>query len=402
MPASPHGCWKLHVHEWIIVNLHQTLRKLTGTHSTHTLETWKLVAVKITWIIPKFLFFSPPLIWIIIYFTTLSHYTGNIYTVFGATGQLGRLLVNNLGKEGNQVVAPYRGTEDYKRHLKIMGDLGQIVQPRYDLRYDDQIYESVKYSDVVYNLIGRDYATKNFSLDQIFVDGPRKLARIAREAGVQKFIHVSALNASKSSDSEFLRLKAHGEDAVLSEFPTATIVRPAMTYGNCDRLLNMIYFYDSTYGYMPIPNTDAVFHPVYNGDVAKVLSSIPELGSTQSELYELYGPEGYTLEEFVQLYIATSGSSVKTIKLPESIGSLVTKAIELFYLHPLATRDDFKRFKNDDVFTKGAKTFASFNIKPFSPSHMVEHFNRAHRTLSYTPPALQKVPNLDLKFKTRV
>lgn len=310
-------------------------------------------------------------------------------------------MVNNLGKKGNQVVTPYRGSDDYKRHLKIMGDLGQISQIRFELPYDDQIYQNVKYSDVVYNLIGRDYATKNYSLESIFVDGPRKLARISREAGVQKFIHVSSLNADKNSDSDFLRLKAYGEEAVLEEFPTATIVRPSLVYGNGDRLLNKIYFYDSTFGYMPIPSTGAHFNPVFNGDVAQALSLIPEFGSTKSELYELYGPDSYTWEEFIKLYISTSGSNVKSIRIPEKLGVLFTKALENFYFAPYVTRDDFKRFKNDDVFTKGAKTFADFNIKPFTATEMVSHINRGHRTLSYTPLELQKTPNLEPKFKLR-
>ena len=32
-----------------------------------------------------------------------------------------------IGRRGTQVVVPYRGTDDDKRHLKLMGDLGQIV-----------------------------------------------------------------------------------------------------------------------------------------------------------------------------------------------------------------------------------------------------------------------------------
>jgi len=52
--------------------------------------------------------------------------SGSIATVFGATGFLGRYLVSKLAKVGTQVVVPYRD-EDEKRHLKLLGDLGQIV-----------------------------------------------------------------------------------------------------------------------------------------------------------------------------------------------------------------------------------------------------------------------------------
>jgi len=68
-----------------------------------------------------------------------SSVSGHTATVFGCTGFLGRYVVNNLGeslmiyliqaKGGHQVVAPTRSDLSASRHLKVMGDLGQITQP---------------------------------------------------------------------------------------------------------------------------------------------------------------------------------------------------------------------------------------------------------------------------------
>ncbi len=144
---------------------------------------------------------------------------------------LGRTLVNALGntkhpidspvgKKGTTIVAPHRGTDDDKRHLKVMADLGKLVQTvfilaysdynlvqRYDLRNDESVYESLNHSSVVYNCIGRSFSTKNFSYDSLHNQHARKLAKIAREAGVEKFIHVSALGADVDSKSQFLKSK---------------------------------------------------------------------------------------------------------------------------------------------------------------------------------------------------
>lgn len=70
---------------------------------------------------------------------------------------------------------PYRD-EDEKRHLRVMGDLGQIVPmvshsealqkegklmlKEWDARNPDQTYECLKHSDAVYNLTGRDWETR--------------------------------------------------------------------------------------------------------------------------------------------------------------------------------------------------------------------------------------------------
>lgn len=88
-----------------------------------------------------------------------SSVSGHVATVFGCTGFLGRYIVNRLAQKGTQVIVPYRDEEE-KRHLKLMGDLGQVVPMEWDLRRDDQIEECLCHSDTVYNLTGRHYETK--------------------------------------------------------------------------------------------------------------------------------------------------------------------------------------------------------------------------------------------------
>lgn len=94
--------------------------------------------------------------------------SGQVATVFGCTGFLGRYLVHKIAKQGTQVIVPYRD-EDEKRHLRVMGDLGQIIPMEWDARNPEQIKECLRHSDVVYNLAGRDWQTRNFSYDDINV-----------------------------------------------------------------------------------------------------------------------------------------------------------------------------------------------------------------------------------------
>lgn len=77
------------------------------------------------------------------------------------------------------------------------------------MRNREQIMECVRHSDIVYNLVGRDYETKNFTFEHVHVDGSRAIAEAAAEAGVARFVQVSALNASEDSTSKFLRSKVN-------------------------------------------------------------------------------------------------------------------------------------------------------------------------------------------------
>jgi len=81
---------------------------------------------------------------------------------------------------------------------------------------------------------------RNYTFDQVHVDGARAIAEACVENDVARFVHVSALNADENSTSGFLRSKALGEKAVREVIPETTIVRPGTMYGQEDRFLNRI------------------------------------------------------------------------------------------------------------------------------------------------------------------
>lgn len=106
-----------------------------------------------------------------------SSFNGVVATVFGCSGFLGRYLCNKLGKIGTQMILPYRGDHYDVLRLKVAGDLGQVLFHPYNLMDEKSIYEAMKYSNVVINLVGRDWETKNYKFNDVHVDGARRLAR---------------------------------------------------------------------------------------------------------------------------------------------------------------------------------------------------------------------------------
>lgn len=76
-----------------------------------------------------------------------------------------------------QMILPYRCDFYEAQRLKVAGDLGQVLFTPFDIRDEESIAKSVQYSNVVINLLGRDYETKNFKYKDIHVDGPRRIAR---------------------------------------------------------------------------------------------------------------------------------------------------------------------------------------------------------------------------------
>lgn len=230
-----------------------------------------------------------------------SSVSGVCATVFGATGFLGRYVVNELGRVGSQVVVPYRGNDTEWRHLKLMGDLGQVVPLKWDARDRASIERAVQHSNVVINLIGSKYSSRNWSLDDSNRKIARLVARVSKEQGVERLVHVSDLGADLQSPSEYARLKAIAEQEVREIFPQATCVRPAPMYGPEDRISN---FYASLMRLKIMAPVVAPKHriqPVYAPDVAAGILATIGNAHTQGRVVELAGPDIFTQAEFADL-----------------------------------------------------------------------------------------------------
>ncbi|EIW65481.1 NADH dehydrogenase (ubiquinone) 1 alpha subcomplex 9 [Tremella mesenterica] len=283
-----------------------------------------------------------------------SSVSGNVVTVFGCTGFLGRYTVAKIAKQGAQVIVPYRD-EDEKRHLRVMGDLGQIVPMEWDARNPDQIYECVKHSDTVYNLAGRDWETKNFTFEDINVKAAGLIARVAAQANVPRLIHVSHLNASPSSTSEFYRTKYAGERAVREAFPEATIVRPAGMYGAEDWLLNAIAQYPILFKFN---QGRTKILPVHVLDVASALSVMLTAPVTSvASTFALPGPAMHT---FNSLFALTSAMTMRPVsgvpEVPKAVAKLVSSIIHRAIWWPVISPDEIERKFIDDM---GTELFAS-------------------------------------------
>ncbi|XP_014256435.1 NADH dehydrogenase [ubiquinone] 1 alpha subcomplex subunit 9, mitochondrial-like [Cimex lectularius] len=241
-----------------------------------------------------------------------SSFNGLVCTVFGSSGFMGRYVCNKLGKIGSQLILPYRGDAYDMRMLKLVGDLGQVLFQPYYLRDEESIYKCVQYSNVVINLVGRDWETKNFSFHDVHVKGARSIAKMAKKAGVETFVHVSALNATEYPEpymlkggSKFLASKWEGENAVREEFPEAIIFRPSDIYGQEDRFLR---YYCSNMRhqlkFMPLYKKGEYTEkqPVFVEDVAAGIVNACKDRMARGNVYQAVGPNRYLLSELVDWF----------------------------------------------------------------------------------------------------
>ncbi|XP_032761508.1 NADH dehydrogenase [ubiquinone] 1 alpha subcomplex subunit 9, mitochondrial isoform X1 [Rattus rattus] len=310
-----------------------------------------------------------------------SSVSGVVATVFGATGFLGRYVVNQLGRMGSQVIIPYRCDIYDTMHLRLMGDLGQLIFLEWDARDKDSIRKAVQHSNVVINLIGREWETRNFDFEDVFVNIPRAIAQASKEAGVERFIHVSHLNASMRSSAKSLRSKAVGEKEVRTVFPEAIIIRPSDMFGREDRFLNHFANYR---WFLAVPLVSLGFktvkQPVYVADVSKGIANATKNPDAIGKTFAFTGPNRYLLFHLVKYIFGMTHRTFIPYPLPRFVYSWIGTLFGLSPFEPWTTKDKVERIHISDVMATDLPGLEDLDVQPTPLELKSIEVLRRHRT----------------------
>ncbi|KAJ8391067.1 hypothetical protein AAFF_G00096880 [Aldrovandia affinis] len=314
-----------------------------------------------------------------------SSFSGVAATVFGATGFLGRYVVNRLGRMGSQIVIPHRCDQYDLMYLRPMGDLGQIIFLEWDARNKETIKRALAHSNVVINLVGRESETRNYSFQDIYEEIPRAIAKATREAGITKFIHMSHLNADIRSPSKYLRNKAVGERAVREEFPDAVIMKPSEMFGREDRFFN--HFANMRWFGKAVPmiamGKQTVKQPVHVVDVAKAIVSAIKDPESNGKTYVLVGPNRYLLHDLVEYIYAVAHRPFVPYTIPRPMYHMAAKFFEMNPFEPWTSCDKIDRFHLTDMKYPGLPGLEDLGIVPMSVEQKAIEILRRHRRFRF-------------------
>ena len=242
---------------------------------------------------------------------------GKVVTVLGGSGFFGRHLAQELLARGARLrIASRNPQRAYK--LKPLGNLGQVQLVRCDVTRPETLSAALAGSDAVVNLVG----AFSGDLDALQGTGAGRVAQAAKEAGVQAFVHVSAIGADADSPVDYARTKAEGEEAVRKAFSKATIIRPSLLFGPDDNFVMMFAGLISNFPVLPVFGPDAKLQPVFVDDVAAGIANVlVDPKGLGGKIYEVAGPEVTTMLELNEGIAAAQGRHRSFVALPDGISS---------------------------------------------------------------------------------
>jgi NADH dehydrogenase len=287
-----------------------------------------------------------------------------VVTVFGGTGFIGRHVVRRLAARGDRIRVISRNWRVHGCDLQPMGNVGQIVGGRVDLKSEPALTEVLAGSHAVINLIGILYETKRQKFEEIQGELPGRIGRAAAAAGVRRIVQISAIGADPTSKSAYARSKAQGEEAVRAAFAGAAIIRPSIVVGPEDGFFNRFAAMARLLPALPlIGGGETRFQPVWVGDVASAIVEALERDDARGETFELGGPKVYSFEELMRYMLKVIGRRRLLVPLSFGLAELQARVLELLPVPPL-TRDQVELLKVDNVVAPDARTLVDLGITP--------------------------------------
>src|SRR3954470_11232440 len=286
-----------------------------------------------------------------------------LVTVFGGTGFLGRRIVRHLLRRGFGVRVAARHPERVQAVFRSNEPAPLAVAA--DVHDEGAVAAALAGAFGAVNAVSLYVEHGRESFDAVHVEGAARLARHARDAGVERLVHVSGIGADPGSAAPYIRARGRGELAVTEAFGVATLVRPAVMFGHDDAFLTRLIKLVRTLPVYPMFGRGQTrLQPVYGDDVAEAITRVLDRSDgVDRPCYELGGPRVYTYQELLQSIAKAMGTRVRTVPMPFAVWRALAGVAEFLPGTPL-TRNQIALMKRDNVASGDLPGLPELSVTP--------------------------------------
>jgi len=243
---------------------------------------------------------------------------------------VGRHVTTLLAGRGHQVRALVRRDDPGRAAAALPAERtpGDLADPA-------ALAALTRGADVIVHLVGIIVEAGAATFEAVHVEGTRRLLTAAREAGVRRFVHMSAVGArDEPGATRYHRTKWRAEELVRSSGLSHAIFRPSIISGPENRPIRTLARLHRWSPLVPVFGDGGfAMQPVWIGDVALAFALAAERPAL-SGVFELGGPATLTYEEFVRAIGRAAGHPRPLVHVPLAVARAAAAALGV--MGPLA------------------------------------------------------------------
>ena len=294
----------------------------------------------------------------------------------GGTGYVGGTLLSLLSLAGHETRVLSRDPEPARQRLTSMSGAfpvrGDITE--YSV---DQLAELMKKQDAVIHLVGIIIEKGTPGFETVHTEGTRRMVAAAQQAGVKRFVHMSALGTRENAVARYHKSKYAAEQFVRESDLDWTIFRPSIIFGENDEFLNTFAGIARMAPALPlIGGGNGKLQPIWVEDVCRCFAQCLGMPETIGQTYDMGGDTAYPVREILSMLVKAMGKKRLLAPLPVSIARLQAKLFNLLPMKPPFTEDQITMLGEDNVCDP-APMKEAFGLTPRTlENYLQDHFGR--------------------------
>jgi uncharacterized protein YbjT (DUF2867 family) len=252
--------------------------------------------------------------------------------VTGAFGYTGKYITRRL-------LAMGRGVRTLTGHPeRAASSNGHIEVASLQFENPEKLVESLRGSSTLYNTYWVRFPRGQVTYERA-VENTHVLIEAAKEAGVQRIVHLSITQPSLESKLGYFRGKAAIEQLITASGLSYSILRPTVIFGVEDVLINNIAWLLRHLPVFAIPGAgDYRLQPVYVVDLAEMAAAAGQ--ESGKIVLDAVGPEIYSFQELVQLIARSVGSRARVVHLPPTVALGLSRLVGLVVHDVVLTQEE--------------------------------------------------------------
>ncbi|MEF8781052.1 MAG: complex I NDUFA9 subunit family protein [Haloferacaceae archaeon] len=270
--------------------------------------------------------------------------------VVGGNGFVGTHLCEELVDRGHEVTVLARTPDEEELPEGVEAVVGDVTAI-------DSLDPAVADQDAVVNLVALSPLEVpkggNDMHDVVHRQGTENLVRAAEQAGVDRFVQMSALGADPNGDTAYIRAKGRAETAVRKSDLQWVIFRPSVVFGEGGEFVSFTKRLKKMFApgvpLYPLPGGGKTrFQPIYVEDLAPMLADGVEKEEHVDQTYDIGGPEALTLRDITEMVYDAEGKNVKIVPLPMGLAGVGLTVLDAVPGFPMG-RDQYRSLKFDNT-----------------------------------------------------
>jgi uncharacterized protein YbjT (DUF2867 family) len=218
------------------------------------------------------------------------------------------------------------------------GDKVQVFPYRFDS--PERLAETLKGASTLVNTYWVRFPRRKSTFESA-VHNTRTLITAARNAGVNRLVHVSIANPSLESPLGYYKGKAQLEQAIVESGLAYTILRPTVIFGLEDILINNVAWFVRHFPVFAIPGDGRYqIRPIYVEDMARLIADA--VARAGRAVLDAVGPETYAFEDLVQLIARQLQRRISLAHVPMPAAYIATRVAGWLVGDVVLTWEEYK------------------------------------------------------------